>query len=126
MYNLEKNEGLTKSLFQGEISPRQLLTMENKDLASSELKDLRRTQSKEEFTKTTLQGKMGYLSENWIETNDMKCSKCGRRKCKYLSRRQVAQSRKSEVWGNKSHEDMQMVQVVCNSCDYTWKEETFY
>eukprot|EP00485_Elphidium_margaritaceum_P002610 CAMPEP_0202695780 /NCGR_PEP_ID=MMETSP1385-20130828/9278_1 /ASSEMBLY_ACC=CAM_ASM_000861 /TAXON_ID=933848 /ORGANISM="Elphidium margaritaceum" /LENGTH=323 /DNA_ID=CAMNT_0049351857 /DNA_START=87 /DNA_END=1055 /DNA_ORIENTATION=- len=104
-FNIKKNVELKRSLLAGHVKPLRLVTMSYEEMASKELKFQRDEDRK--WSMEEARNDHG-LDESKAMTDEFKCGKCGKRKCKYSQ----AQTR--------SADEPMTTFVTCLTCGNRW------
>nr|XP_012806887.1 transcription elongation factor A protein 2 isoform X2 [Jaculus jaculus] len=98
-----KNPGLRRNVLCGAITPQQIAVMTSEEMASDELKEIRKAMTKEAIREHQM-GRTG-----GTQTDLFTCSKCRKKNCTY-----------TQVQTRSSDEPM-TTYVVCNECGNRWK-----
>ncbi|XP_055452204.1 transcription elongation factor A protein 2 isoform X2 [Psammomys obesus] len=98
-----KNPGLRQNVLCGAITPQQIAVMTSEEMASDELKEIRKAMTKEAIREHQMARTGG------TQTDLFTCSKCRKKNCTY-----------TQVQTRSSDEPM-TTYVVCNECGNRWK-----
>uniref|UniRef100_A0A4X1TL17 Transcription elongation factor n=1 Tax=Sus scrofa TaxID=9823 RepID=A0A4X1TL17_PIG len=98
-----KNPGLRRSVLCGAITPQQIAVMTSEEMASDELKEIRKAMTKEAIREHQMARTGG------TQTDLFTCGKCRKKNCTY-----------TQVQTRSSDEPMTTF-VVCNECGNRWK-----
>ncbi|XP_008841546.1 transcription elongation factor A protein 2 isoform X6 [Nannospalax galili] len=98
-----KNPGLRRNVLCGAITPQQIAVMTSEEMASDELKEIRKAMTKEAIREHQM-ARMG-----GTQTDLFTCGKCRKNNCTY-----------TQVQTRNSDEPM-TTYVVCNECGNRWK-----
>ncbi|XP_059118160.1 transcription elongation factor A protein 2 isoform X4 [Peromyscus eremicus] len=98
-----KNPGLRRNVLCGAITPQQIAVMTSEEMASDELKEIRKAMTKEAIREHQMARTGG------TQTDLFTCSKCRKKNCTY-----------TQVQTRSSDEPM-TTYVVCNECGNRWK-----
>ncbi|KAM9683045.1 transcription elongation factor A protein 2 isoform 2-T2 [Dama dama] len=98
-----KNPGLRRNVLCGAITPQQIAVMTSEDMASDELKEIRKAMTKEAIREHQMARTGG------TQTDLFTCGKCRKKNCTY-----------TQVQTRSSDEPMTTF-VVCNECGNRWK-----
>ncbi|ERE70725.1 transcription elongation factor A protein 2 [Cricetulus griseus] len=98
-----KNPGLRRNVLCGAITPQQIAVMTSEEMASDELKEIRKAMTKEAIREHQMARTGG------TQTDLFTCSKCKKKNCTY-----------TQVQTRSSDEPM-TTYVVCNECGNRWK-----
>ncbi|KAM9065981.1 transcription elongation factor A protein 2 isoform X5 [Sarcophilus harrisii] len=99
-----KNPDLRKNVLCGAITPEQIAVMTSEEMASNELKEIRKAMTKEAIREHQMAKTGG------TQTDLFTCGKCKKKNCTY-----------TQVQTRSSDEPMTTF-VVCNECGNRWKE----
>ncbi|KAF6284972.1 transcription elongation factor A2 [Rhinolophus ferrumequinum] len=99
-----KNPDLRRNVLCGAITPQQIAVMTSEDMASDELKEIRKAMTKEAIREHQMARTGG------TQTDLFTCGKCRKKNCTY-----------TQVQTRSSDEPMTTF-VVCNECGNRWKE----
>nr|XP_048297391.1 transcription elongation factor A protein 2 isoform X9 [Myodes glareolus] len=99
-----KNPGLRRNVLCGAITPQQIAVMTSEEMASDELKEIRKAMTKEAIREHQMARTGG------TQTDLFTCSKCRKKNCTY-----------TQVQTRSSDEPM-TTYVVCNECGNRWKQ----
>ncbi|KAJ7332163.1 hypothetical protein JRQ81_014343 [Phrynocephalus forsythii] len=100
-----KNPDLRKNVLCGVITPEQIAVMTSEEMASNELKEIRKAMTKEAIREHQMAKTGG------TQTDLFSCGKCKKKNCTY-----------TQVQTRSSDEPMTTF-VVCNECGNRWKKE---
>ncbi|XP_061063756.1 transcription elongation factor A protein 2 isoform X3 [Eubalaena glacialis] len=98
-----KNPGLRRNVLCGAITPQQIAVMTSEEMASDELKEIRKAMTKEAIREHQMARTGG------TQTDLFTCGKCRKKSCTY-----------TQVQTRSSDEPMTTF-VVCNECGNRWK-----
>ncbi|XP_060027649.1 transcription elongation factor A protein 2 isoform X2 [Erinaceus europaeus] len=98
-----KNPGLRRNVLCGAITPQQIAVMTSEEMASDELKEIRKAMTKEAIREHQMARTGG------TQTDLFTCGKCRKKNCTY-----------TQVQTRSSDEPMTTF-VVCNECGNRWK-----
>ncbi|ELK04448.1 Transcription elongation factor A protein 2 [Pteropus alecto] len=98
-----KNPGLRRQVLCGSITPQQIAVMTSEEMASDELKEIRKAMTKEAIREHQMARTGG------TQTDLFTCGKCRKKNCTY-----------TQVQTRSSDEPMTTF-VVCNECGNRWK-----
>ncbi|XP_051040041.1 transcription elongation factor A protein 2 isoform X1 [Phodopus roborovskii] len=98
-----KNPSLRRNVLCGAITPQQIAVMTSEEMASDELKEIRKAMTKEAIREHQMARTGG------TQTDLFTCSKCRKKNCTY-----------TQVQTRSSDEPM-TTYVVCNECGNRWK-----
>ncbi|GAB1287353.1 Transcription elongation factor A protein 2 [Apodemus speciosus] len=98
-----KNPGLRRNVLCGAITPQQIAVMTSEEMASDELKEIRKAMTKEAIREHQMARTGG------TQTDLFTCNKCRKKNCTY-----------TQVQTRSSDEPM-TTYVVCNECGNRWK-----
>ncbi|XP_016002178.1 transcription elongation factor A protein 2 [Rousettus aegyptiacus] len=98
-----KNPGLRRKVLCGSITPQQIAVMTSEEMASDELKEIRKAMTKEAIREHQMARTGG------TQTDLFTCGKCRKKNCTY-----------TQVQTRSSDEPMTTF-VVCNECGNRWK-----
>ncbi|XP_031229000.1 transcription elongation factor A protein 2 isoform X5 [Mastomys coucha] len=98
-----KNPGLRRNVLCGTITPQQIAVMTSEEMASDELKEIRKAMTKEAIREHQMARTGG------TQTDLFTCNKCRKKNCTY-----------TQVQTRSSDEPM-TTYVVCNECGNRWK-----
>ncbi|XP_007952881.1 transcription elongation factor A protein 2 [Orycteropus afer afer] len=98
-----KNPGLRQSVLRGAIAPQRIAEMTSEEMASDELKEIRKAMTREAIREHQMARAGG------THTDLFTCSRCRRKSCTY-----------TQVQTRSSDEPMTTF-VVCNECGNRWK-----
>ncbi|KAJ1076687.1 hypothetical protein K5549_010005 [Capra hircus] len=99
-----KNPGLRRNVLCGAITPQQIAVMTSEEMASDELKEIRKAMTKEAIREHQMARTGG------TQTDLFTCGKCRKKNCTY-----------TQVQTRSSDEPMTTF-VVCNECGNRWKD----
>ncbi|XP_070555924.1 transcription elongation factor A protein 1-like isoform X2 [Ptychodera flava] len=98
-----RNPGLRQKVLSGEITPERIATMTADEMASDEMKELRKNYTKEAIRDHQM------ATTGGTKTDLLKCGKCGKRNCTY-----------NQVQTRSADEPMTTF-AYCNECGHRWK-----
>ncbi|EPY87808.1 hypothetical protein CB1_000220029 [Camelus ferus] len=113
-----KNPGLRRNVLCGAITPQQIAVMTSEEMASDELKEIRKAMTKEAIREHQMARTGG------TQTDLFTCGKCRKKNCTYT---QVSphcpQPMPAQHVQTRSSDEPMTTFVVCNECGNRWKED---
>ncbi|GLI68464.1 hypothetical protein VaNZ11_012890 [Volvox africanus] len=111
--SLKRNAELRRRVLTGAVSPKQLVSMDSRELATQQQREEYTRLQERETRRVTLAG------HGSSATSEYQCERCGGRSCDYLDsgRRDIG---KCETWGSKDGQGASRL-VTCLGCGNRWE-----
>ncbi|GIL67687.1 hypothetical protein Vafri_21025 [Volvox africanus] len=111
--SLKRNVELRQRVLKGAVSPKQLVSMDSRELATQQQREEYTRLQERETRRVTLAG------HGSSATSEYQCERCRGRSCDYLDsgRRDIG---KCETWGSKDCQGASRL-VICLGCGHRWE-----
>ncbi|GIL67688.1 hypothetical protein Vafri_21025 [Volvox africanus] len=109
----QRNVELRQRVLKGAVSPKQLVSMDSRELATQQQREEYTRLQERETRRVTLAG------HGSSATSEYQCERCRGRSCDYLDsgRRDIG---KCETWGSKDCQGASRL-VICLGCGHRWE-----